>query len=1095
MKTKFSLILTLFFALVVQVVLAQTKTISGTVTDENGGPLPGVNIVVEGTSTGTQTDFDGIYSISASAGDVLSYSYIGFTPQKITVGTASVIDVKLSAGETLDEVIVTAQGIKREKKALGYAISEVQSEDIEQRPESDIARILSGKASGVDITSQNGTSGSATNVIIRGYTSINGSNQALFVVDGVPFNSDTNPSGSFTEGNSGSSRFLDIDPNNIESMTVLKGLAAATLYGSDGRNGVILITTKANSGSFSAKKTEITVNQSYFYNEIASIPDYQQQYGGGFNQSFGWFFSNWGPSFNPDGVDGYLNDGIVDAEGTVAHPYSTSAYLRNYLGGNNELYQSYQGVRYDYKPYSSVEDFFEVGGISNTSVNIRGNSSDGNLSYNLNYGHADEKGFTPGNSLNRNTLSVGGRAKLSNKFTVSGTLNYARTDYATPPVAAGDGNANYGLSVFGQIWFTPINVDLMGLPYEIPENGGSIYYRNGNDIVNPRWIIANAQNSQLTNRVYGYGSLTYEVNDNLSATYRGGLDFYNERNVSYSNKNGVNSDADIYGYYNTWDNNSTTWNHYAALTGNFNITNDEKLNLSFVVGGTTVAEIYDRQGVASSGQIVFGVQRHFNFENQSAIQTSQERNTIGLFGDVSFEYDNYLYLSLSGRNDWVSNLTSENNSQFYPSVSASFIPTSAIDGFGSGDSWGINYLKLRAGLGSSAGFPSGYPTVNTISQSTKVGGGALGGSGGVVTNSVSDFLANPDLKPELISEIEVGFDVRLLKNKVDLSLSYYDRTTKDLIVYKPLSPSTGYTQTQDNIGKVEGTGWEVDLGVDIFKSNEPSGFSWTPRLNFTTNEQIVTEQDDDQIVYAGFSNLGNAAIEGEQLGVLIGSRVRRDDNGNMVVGADGFYISEEEIAIDANGNEVAIGTPGSRTISPIIGNPNPDYTMNFINTISWKNFTFNFQVSHTKGGDMYSQTIATLLGRGLINPDRRETFILPGVLEDGTPNPIQIDNSSFYFDNVLFGPSELNIYDASVIRLKEVSLGYNVPRKWLDKTPFGSISINASGFNLWYDAYNTPDRANFDPNVAGVGVGNGRGFDWLNGPSAKRYGISVKASF
>lgn len=1097
MKKRLQGFLMLFLALVVQVSFAQTRTISGTVTDDSGVPLPGVNVLISGTTTGTQTDFDGLYSIDASTGDVLTFSYVGFTPQDIKVGASSTVDVQMQAGESLEEVVVTAQGIKREKKALGYAVSEVSSEALEQRPESDVARVLAGKAPGVEITAQNGTSGSATNVVIRGYTSINGSNQALFVVDGVPFSSGTNSQGSFVNGNVGSSRFLDIDPNNIASITVLKGLAAATLYGTDGRNGVILITTKANSGQASKKKTEISINQSYFFNEIASLPDYQQDYGGGFNQSFGWFFSNWGPNFNPNGVDGYLNDpaGIIDANGTVAHPYSTSAFLRNYLGGENELYQSYQGVRYDYKPYSSVKDFFRTGGVSNTSVNIRSSSQDGNMSFNVNFGHTDDEGFTPGNSLTRNTLSVGGRAKLTNKFTVTGILNYSRNKFTTPPVAAGDGNANFGLSVFGQVFFTPIGVDLMNLPYEIPETGGSIYYRNGNDIVNPRWIVANAQNGQLTNRVFGNAQLSYEFNDNVSILYRGGIDIYNERNHSYSNKGGVNSDADRFGYYNTYDNNSSTFNHYAAISGNYDLTSDQKLNLSFLVGGSSLGEYFDQQGVASSGQIVYGINKHFNYENQTPIQDITERNTIGLFGDLSFEYDNFLYLSLSGRNDWISNLTTENNSQFYPSVSTSFIPTSAFEGFGNGNSLGLNYLKLRAGLGSSAGFPTGYPTINVVDQNTQVAGGAIGGPGGIITNSVSDFLANPDLKPELISEWEVGFDARLLKNRLDVSLSYYDRTTKDLIVFKPLPPSNGTTQTQENIGKVEGTGWEVDLGLDILKSNEEGGLNWNSRVNFSTNEQIVTEQEDDQIVYAGFSNLGNAAIEGQQLGVLVGSRVRRDDNGNFVVGNDGFYTSQEEIAIDANGNEVAIGTAGSRTISPIIGNPNPDYVMNFINSISYKNFTLGFQISHVKGGDIYSQTIATLLGRGLINPDRREPFILPGVLADGTVNTKQIDNSSFYFDNVLFGPSELQIYDASVVRLKELSLSYNMPKKWLEATPFGTLSLTAAGYNLWYDAYNTPDRANFDPNVAGIGVGNGRGFDYLNGPSSRRYGFSVKVTF
>ncbi|WP_345725295.1 carboxypeptidase-like regulatory domain-containing protein [Sinomicrobium weinanense] len=445
MRTKLRKPLALLLAFVVHVSFAQEKTISGTITDPNGLPLPGVNIVIRGTTSGTQTDFDGNYTITAEIGQTLVFTYIGMTAVEQTVGAANTIDVQMvEDAQALEEVVVTAQGISRAKKSLGYAVSEVSSEDVEQRAEGDVARVLSGKASGVEITSQNGTSGSGTNVVIRGYTSINGSNQALFVVDGVPFSSDTNTSNEatgqgFTTGNVGSSRFLDLDPNNIESVSVLKGLAAATLYGSAGRNGVILITTKANSGKGGPKKTEITLNTSYFFNEIASIPDYQDNYGNGFNQSFGWFFSNWGPAFRPDGVDGYLNDPaqLIDENGTVEHPYSTSGFLANFLGGNSELSQQFDGQRYPYKPYNSVENFFRTGNVSNTSLNIRGGSQDGNVNYNLNFGHLEETGFTPGNTLTRNNLSIGGKARLSNRFTVNGTLNYSRTSYITPPRSAG----------------------------------------------------------------------------------------------------------------------------------------------------------------------------------------------------------------------------------------------------------------------------------------------------------------------------------------------------------------------------------------------------------------------------------------------------------------------------------------------------------------------------------------------------------------------------------------------------------------------------------------------------------------------------------
>jgi hypothetical protein len=619
----------------------------------------------------------------------------------------------------------------------------------------------------------------------------------------------------------------------------------------------------------------------------------------------------------------------------------------------------------------------------------------------------------------------------------------------------------------------------MGLEFELPENGGSIYYRNGNDIINPRWSVKNAQNGQMTNRIFGTATLTYEFNDNLNLTYRAGIDWYNERNNAQSNKNGVNFNNAIFGFYNTWDNNVSIWDHFVALGGNYNLTNDERLGVTFTAGATSRSREYNRLGVASTGQIVFGLMAHGNFSNQSPIQFFSKQNILGVFGEATFDWDNYAFLTVSGRKDWVSNFI--NNSRFYPSVSASFLPTAAFEGFKSASGKGLNYLKLRAGLGNSAGFTGGYPTSTPVDQVTQVNGGAIGP---ITINSVSDFRANPDLKPELVSEFEVGFDTKFWDNRVNLNVSYFDRQTKDLIVNSPLAPSSGFTSTQVNIGKVEGDGWEVDLSVDLFK-NDGNGFNWNSRMNFTKSEQIVTDLADDQIIYTGFTDPGNAAIEGEQLGVIVGSRIKRDADGNFLVDTSGNYVFESNIVL-----------PDGRSITPIIGNPNPDYVMNFINSLSYKNFNLGFQISHTKGGDIYTSTVSTLLGRGLIPEDRKNTFILPGISEaTGLPNTLQINNSSYYFNNVLFGPSELQVWDGSVVRLQEVSFGYSFPEKFLDKTPFGSLSITASGFNLWYDAYNTPDKANFDPNVAGTGVGNGRGFDFLNGPSSKRYGLSIKASF
>ncbi|WP_405410429.1 SusC/RagA family TonB-linked outer membrane protein [Maribacter sp. Asnod1-A12] len=1080
MRTKLNGLLTLLLALVVHISFAQQKTVSGTVTDQGGLPLPGVNIVVEGTTTGTQTDFDGNYSIMAAQGETLLFTYIGQKAVRKSVGAGSTVSVQMEEdAQALEEVVVTAQGIKREKKALGFAVSSVNEEDLESRSEGDVARVLSGKASGVQITAAGGMSGSATNVVVRGLSSFSGSNQALFVVDGVPFSSDTNAQdtngggSNFLTGNTGSSRFLDLDPNNIAKIEVLKGLAAATLYGSQGKNGVILITTKAGSSVGGKKKTEITVNQSYFVNEFASLPDYQDEYGNGFDQAFGWFFSNWGPSFEESGLSGWGRQSSIDENGTLEHPYSTTS-----VASTREAFPELQGARYDWKPYNSVEEYFKPGSVSSTSVNINGASEDGNTTFNANFGYLDDESFIPGNGLTRANVSIGGRSKLSNRFTVSGAMNYSRTDYNSPPIAASEGNGTTGLSIFGNIYFTPRSVDLLGLPYQNPIDGSSVYYRNGNDIINPRWTANNAKYSQLTTRVFWNASVQYDINDNLNMTYRAGLDYYNERNEQYSNKGGVEFTSAIFGFLNTYDNNNTIWDHYLALNGNYDLS--EKLGLTFNVGATSRSTTFDQSGVASTGQIVFDIQRHFNYLNQSPIQYTEKRNIAGILGQATLDYDNMLFLTASTRTDWVSNLITENNSQTYPSVSGSFLPTAAWPSIKSEK--GLNFLKIRAGLGQSATFPTAYPTVSVVEQNTQV----YGDDAGVTTNQVSGFKANPDLKPEVLSEFEVGFESKFLSNRVSLDFTYFDRTTKDLIVEEPLSPSTGFTFTQSNVGKIEGDGIEIDLGVDWFRSDDRTGFNWNTRANFTKNKFIVTEQEQDIIIYAGSSTLsigGNAAIKGEQLGVIVGDAIARDADGNFLIDDGGDYVTTE---VDLDGNV------------PVIGNPNPDYVMNVINSFSYKNWNLGFQISHIKGGDIVSNTIGTLLGRGLITEtlDRENTYILPGVSQStGEVNNKQINNSTYYFNNILFGPTELKVYDASVIRLQELSLGYTFPAKALERTPFGSLTITAQGFNLWYDAYNTPKGANFDPNIQGAGVGNSQGFDFINGPSSRRYGVSVKATF
>ncbi|NER15159.1 SusC/RagA family TonB-linked outer membrane protein [Leptobacterium flavescens] len=1068
MRTKFSGFLTLLLVLIAHLSFAQEKAISGKITDSDGLPLPGVNIVVKGTTNGTQSDFDGNYTIRASVGQVLLFTYVGQKDVERVIGASDVINVQMEDdAQALEEVVVTAQGIQREKKALGYAVSTVGSEDLEQKSQGDVARVLNGQASGVQINATNGVSGSATNIIIRGYTSISGSNQPLFIVDGVPFSSDTNAQGNFVDGNNGSSRFLDIDPNNIESINVLKGLAAANLYGTAGRNGVILITTKGGASGGAPTKSEITFSQSIFFNEIASLPDYQDEFGGGFDQAFGFFFSNFGPSFNSTNPADFGTNFVgFDTDGVplITHPTQTNS---NVAAG----FPEFAGVGYRYQPYDNVEEFFRTGLITSTSINARGSSADGKISYNANYGYLDNEGFTPGNTLRRNTIGIGGKAELSNKFTINGTLNYARTDFVSPPIAASVGNGAFGAgsSVFGHVFFTPRSIDLTGLPFQNPLDGSTAYYRAGNDIQNPRWTVANAFGNQFTNRVFGNLQASYKITDNLNVFWRTGIDFFVERNENAQNRGGA--EGNVNGFYQTFDNSNTIWDHTLQLNGAYLLTED--LDISFNAGVTSRRTVFSQQGVTSTQQVVFGVLRHFNFENQTPVQFDSFQNIVGAYGQAEFGYKGFAYLTLAGRNDWVSNFAQDNRSIFYPSASASFVPTAVWDGLTSQN--GLNFLKVRAGYGTSAGFAGGFPVFNGLNLDPR---DFQSGGTNVPSNSASNVLGNPNLEPERVDEIEVGIESRFLNNRISLDVSLFDKTTTDLITSRPLDPSTGFTSTQTNIGEVQVQGVEIDLAAQIIRND--NGFNWSLNANFTADESTVNDigQDAENIQIAGFGGgLGNYAVEGRPFGVQLGTRIQRDANNNFVVNSTGSYIEEQGLFE--------------------IGDPNADWRLNVNNTLSYKGFSFNMSWAYRHGGDIYSNTVSTLIGRGLVEDtvDRLSTFVLPGVKQDGTPNDIQINNSDFFFGNVAFGPEELQVYDGSVLRLREVSLAYSVPRKLLEKTPFGSLTLTVSGQNLWFKSFGVPDSTNFDTDALGLGVGNGLGFEFLNGPSARQYGMSLKATF
>ena len=480
----------LFMALGTLTLLGQARQVTGTVVSaENGEPLPGVTVSVKGTSVGAITGPDGSYVINVPQdGETLVFSFVGLLSQELAISNNTVVDLVMEQDlMELDEVVVTALGISREKKALGYSVTQLNSEDIDQKPESDIGRILSGKAAGVRVTSTSGVSGSGTNITIRGYSSIKGNNQPLFVVDGVRFsgstNSGTDNEQGFLEGNQAtSSRFLDIDPNSIESLSVLKGLSATTIYGADGRNGVIIITTK--NGSSNKGQLQVALNQSVFANKV-NLPEYQNNYGNGWNLQHGWYYSNWGAAF-------------TDPYETVAHPYGNFADADLVAA-----FPEYQDAEYVLKPYNNVSEFFRTGIASNTSLTMSG--GDEKSSFNANMSYLNDQGFLPGNELSKFNVGIGGSTKISKRLTFRGTMSYVQTDMKTPPISYGSGDGTTGgsgLSVFADVLYTPRSVDLMGLPFESPITHESVYYRGDNSIQHPIWTTKYCSSIDNVNRVF-----------------------------------------------------------------------------------------------------------------------------------------------------------------------------------------------------------------------------------------------------------------------------------------------------------------------------------------------------------------------------------------------------------------------------------------------------------------------------------------------------------------------------------------------------------------------------------------------------------------
>ena len=1010
MRKFLPIILLLFCS--VQFSLAQKKSIKGVVLD-NAGPLPGASVIIKGTSIGVSTDFDGNYSLEAAIGDILVFSYVGYAAKEVVVSNQTTIDVILESN-VLDEVIITAQGIQKDKKALGYAITKLDGEEVENRPEPDVARVLQGKISGVQITAASGSSGEVAAITVRSKISISESNSPLIVVNNVPF-----------AGN-----LLDIDPNNIEDISVLKGLNASVLYGSEGRNGVILIQTKSGTSKIGQKSFSATASQTSYVNIISGLPDYQNKFGQGSDFNFiGGNVGTWGAAY-----------GSIDQ---VPHPYSGFSQ-----------FPEFDGVMIPFQPKkNNVKDFFKTGRGTTTSLNI--STSQETTSFNLSAAYTHEEGIIGDNDLKRFNIGLGGAMQVTEKLKVNATLNYSNRQR----------NAFDEDELFDRLLYIPRSMDVFNLPYQ-DSQGRNVYYRGD---LNPNWLLNNTNRFDDVNRVFGTLNTNYKFNDNIGLTYRIGYDIENRQDMNTSNKGGI--DDFEFGFLNIFERKDVVIDQAFIFNLNYDLT--ENIGFDAQIGANSNLTKGRLSESENTNQIVYGFFRPSNFTVQRTDYREMDVNLAGVFAQLGFSYKNYLYLNLSGRNDWGSTVEVANQSLFYPGVSMSFIPTSAFNI----KSDIVNYLKLRGAYATSSGYPDVYNTRQTLSSEPIR---FVSPNGNIISNSIGNSLANFDLRPELHREIEVGLEAKLFKNRVTLEASAYKRISEDQILEADLPPEVGFGSTRINAGRIDSEGIEIDLGVDVIKNNH---FSWNMRNLFTAYETEVIDLPFGMVSLPG----SGWAIEGKPFGVIRGDYALRDHEGNFLINPEtGELLTSDDIGAE----------------DKIIADPTPDWTITNINTIRYKNFSLSAQLEYTHGGESESDLAEDLLERGVTRDteNREGAFILKGVYADPAtglpylddngntiPNTTQIVADEVAFNN-FYNANDNFVFDTSVFRIREVSLGYMLDKKQLKNLPFESLNISLSGRNLFYHAPGFPKYTNIDPELD-TSDGDTRT------PTTTRYSLSLVFKF
>ncbi|WP_137092371.1 SusC/RagA family TonB-linked outer membrane protein [Mangrovivirga cuniculi] len=1026
---------------------AQERVVTGKVIDDDTGEaIPGVNIVIKGTGTGTTTDLDGQYSLSVPGSEsVLVFSFIGMKSQEEVVGARSTIDVALEPQvQTLDEVVVTGVGIERQSRALGYATQTLKNEEITKTANPNLLTGLQGKVAGVQINQATGSLGGASRIVVRGPTSLTNGNQPLFVIDGIPIDN-TQRQGEGADLRSGvsfSNTGIDINPDDIESMNVLKGPSAAALYGSRAANGVILITTKSGAGA--GKKMAVTVNSSVTWENVLKYPDFQETYAVGSRGVY-----------NPEGFIGW-------------GPEFMGQLVRN---PNNEWEGQPDSVALTAKD-QFLKQFLQTGRTLNNNIAIQGGDKD--LNYRLSFTNANSEGIVPNTDLNRNTVSVRAGAKLANNFRSDFSINYTATSSDNLPPAG-----QTQQSFMWQALYTGVDLDISPwTTYEAPD-GSQLEYGSG-FWNNPYWVVNKNTTSQRRDRINGRILLAYEFMEGLELVARVGADVYKDNR---KRRIAINTVGDTDGGFYEDQYNYVQTNTDVFLNINQDISQD--FNITAIIGVNDNRREIKNLFSQANAIVVPNLYNFSNIDGQpNSVNDITERRLVGVYGDVTVGYKNWAFLTLTARNDWSSTLPEGNNSFFYPAINGSLILTEAFPEL---ESQAVSYIKLRGNWGQVGNDANPYVLQSVFDQATTFDGlfnGIEFPFRGVTGFRAGNRIGTPNLEPEITTSWEIGANIGLLEDRLTLDFSYFNSKSENQIFDVNIAPSSGYTTVTRNAGLMTNEGIEVLLTGTPIRS--ASGFRWDVSFNFTQIDNNVEELFGDleqlNIGRAGFVSVSSVAYLDRSYPVIYGSPFERSPQGEIVVNQEtGLPVADQP-----------------QPVASVI----PDWNMGIRNNFSFKGVDLSILFEIRKGGSIYSSSVAHWRTNGFAEETLlgRET----GVVFNGvnkiegdngeisyTDNQTVVDNQSFWTGFGLFRDTELGLIDASFLKLREVSLGYNLPSSLLNKTPFGQVYISVVGRNLWMI---TPNPY-IDPEVSMFGAADNSGYEYATIPTTKSWGFNLKFSF